>query len=427
MLKCGMHEVNITPSLGNWIPGQFEERHSTGVKDDLFAKSLVIETDSDVMAFIALDALDIAREQVMEIRNRVAAYTTIPADNVMVSATHIHTGGPVIPGLAGSVDSNYLQDLVEKAADAAIIAYQSRTGARVGFGRGHEPDIAFNRRFFMKDGSVETNPGIGNPDIDRPTGPIDPDVLVIRIDDIAGNPIGVVTNYACHTDVVGGTEYSADYPGELSRVLKQTLGDHIVSLFMQGSSGNINHIDVSGKLNSRHPNHYRKMGRILAGEVLKVREKIETSDVLSLGMKQVFFPVSFRHPSDQEIRQAEEVLQSNDDNIVEEAFARQIMKILEDDQTSTEIEVQVAKLGPLAVVGLPAEIFVEFGLAIKEKSPFTFTIINELCNGSAFGYVCTQEAYRQGGYEPRIKHYSRLAEDAGDRFVEEALGLLNKL
>lgn len=426
MLKCGMHEVNITPSLGNHMPGYFEERKATGMKDGLFAKSLVIEAN-DLLAFIVIDALNVPHKVAEAIRKRVSEFTPISARQVMVSATHTHTGGPIRNGFESTTDSLYLRDLVEKAADAAIIAYRTRTEARVGFGKGYEPDISFNRRFYMKDGRVETNPGVGNPDIDRPTGPIDPDVMVIRIDDSAGKPIGVVTNYACHTDTVGGTEYSGDYPAELSRVLKQLLGEDIVSLFMQGASGNINHIDVSGKLKTRAPDHYLKMGRILAGEVLKVREKIETSEQMTVGVNNTTFSVGLRQPSEQEIKWAKEVIASKVDNVVDQSFANGIMKILEDDQTSAEVEIQTAKVGTLAIVGLPAENFVEFGLAIKEQSPFEYTIINELCNGSVYGYICTQEAYGQGGYEQRIKHHSRLAEDTGDRFVKEASTLLTQL
>jgi neutral ceramidase len=425
-MKCGMSEIVITPPLGNFIPGYFHERKSTGIKDDLYAKAMVLEVNNDTVAFIVLDIIDLTRKVVQQIRDRVNTYTGIASSRIMLTATHTHTGGPIIPGFSGNINDEYLSLLADKAADAAIIAFNNRKEANIGFGLGSESDIAFNRRFFMKDGFVRTNPGIGNPNIDKVEGSIDPQVSVIRIDDKEGNPIGVVSNYACHTDVVSGTEYSADYPGEISRVIKRVLGNHVISLFLMGASGNINHIDVSGKMKLL-PDHYKKMGKVLAAEIIRVREKIKFSDKIELDVKQDVFSVSLRHPSDAEVEAARSLLQSGSQDQVELAFAQQIAKIIESNKQTEEIEIQAFKIGELAIVALPAEIFVEFGLQIKEDSPFKLNMIGELANGSGSGYVCTLQAFELGGYEPRITSSSRLAREAGDIFVQKTLNLLNQM
>jgi hypothetical protein len=431
MFKCGMSEIVITPKLGSPIPGSVGDRLASGTKDDLHAKSLVIETEDAVFAIVALDVIDVPRRLVESVRKRVFESTGIPAEHVMVSATHTHTGGPTIQtSFVNAVDESYLTWLADKAADAVIIAYSRRSEARIGWGRGREADIAFNRRFRMRDGSVRMNPGIGNPDIVESVGPIDPEVVVIRIDDESGNPIGVVTNYSCHACVVGGTEYSADYPGELSRTLKHVLGPSVVSLFLQGASGDINHIDVSSRLATSKPGHYAAMGKILAGEAMKVREKTVVADRLNVAIKPGYVPVRFRRPTDTQIAEARQVLQAVDGGapVTEVKFAKQILELsTREPGGGTEAEIQVIALGDLAIVGVPAELFVEFGLEIKRGSPFPYTIVNQLTNGSVSGYVCTQEAYRQGGYETRLRTYSRLQEEAGDLFVEQAMRLLGEL
>ncbi|WJH33478.1 neutral/alkaline non-lysosomal ceramidase N-terminal domain-containing protein [Paenibacillus sp. CC-CFT747] len=428
MLKCGFSEVDITPPLGNPIPGYFENRISSGVKDALYAKACVVDADQNVIAFLVLDCIDLRRIDVERIRERVHAATGIEPEQTMVSATHTHTGPPAKPGFAGSVNETYMAWLAEKAADAVVMAYQRREEAHVAVGVGAEGDIAFNRRYLMKDGTYRTNPGIRNPDIVRAIGPIDPDVMVIRIDDSFGNPIGVISSYACHADCVGGTEYSADYPGELSRCIKRELGQQTVSLFMLGACGNINHIDVTGKANST-PDRYLRMGRILAGEVLKVREKAGWTQAAQgpVATGQVRFHAPFRKPSPEELECAEAAARSETAGTIELAFAAQMRKLLDSEETGTEVEIQAIAIGDAAVVAMPAEIFVEFGLDIKERSPFPFTIVNELANGSASGYVCTREAYEQGGYEPRITNNSKLMIGAGERFVEKALELLFQL
>ncbi|MCD9023855.1 neutral/alkaline non-lysosomal ceramidase N-terminal domain-containing protein [Cohnella silvisoli] len=431
-MKCGMSEIDITPPLGSAIPGYFYDRKATGIKDRLYAKALVVQADEGVVAIVALDCIDLTSAIVAGIRERIAAFTPIPQSCIMVSATHTHTGPPVISTSFYEADDQYLSWMTEQAADAAIAAYQQRRNAQIGFGAGHEPDIAFNRRFYMKDGTVKTNPGIGNPFIDRPTGPIDPQVFVMRIDDDQGNPIGVLTNYACHTDVVGGTEFSADYPGELSFRLKQELGDDVVSLFHMGTSGNINHANAMGGTEADYdPSlaHYKKMGRILSWEVLKVREKITTStSKLPLAVKQTVFPVPYRLPSEKDVQAVQQIQLGDWPQAIKDNFVQELRKAANAEDTSfVEVEIQVITLGELAFVGLPGELFVEFGLEIKEKSPFPFTIVNELCNGSATGYFCTRIAYEQGGYEPIITGHSRLAIDAGEIFVQQSLKLLQDI
>jgi hypothetical protein len=424
-----MCELEITPPIGSSLPGYFEDRKSTGIRDPLYAKALVIESGATVAAFISLDAITVTRPVVNAIRQRVSEWTGIPGEHVMVTVTHIHTGPPVMTTTFYKSDESYLSWLAMKAADAVIMAYRNRVEARIGVGAGYEADISFNRRFRMKDGTVRTNPGLRNPEIDHVLGPIDPQVVVVRIDDVKGQPIGVVSNFACHTDVVGGTDYSADFPGELSRTLKHAYGEHVVSLFLLGACGNLNQIDfISGLEKEYQPSYlYQKMGRVLAGEVIKTREKIRPSDRCEVEVRKVLFPVGCRKPTEKEVASAQKILQTESSESVEYNFALELVEAGASKADTVEFEVQVFRLGDLAVVGLPGEPFVEFGLAIKERSPFRYTAISELSNGSAIAYICTREAYQQGGYEPRITSNSNVAEDAGELLVEHSLELLNQL
>lgn len=430
MLRCGMCEVDITPALGSEIPGYFGPRIASGIKDPLNAKALVVESDSGpggAVALIALDALSVPRDAVQTVRERVSRETGIDPAGIFVSATHTHTGGPVSSGFGSTESPAYTKWAAEKAADAAIMAYRTRREARIGFGRGSEADIAFNRRFFMKDGSFRTNPGVGNPLVDRPAGPIDPEVLVMRIDGADGRPIGVVTNYACHTDTVGGSEFCADFPGELSRFVKHALGERTVSLFLLGACGDINHIDVSGRMTKR-PDHYRWMGRILGAEVLKVREKIVPFDEAFVAAQSGEFAVRLRSPTAEETEAAARLLAAGTDDFREAAYAREILNIAEQlPEATVPVEVQAMRIGELAVVGYPGEMFVEFGIRTKRASGFPFTMIDTLCNGTIRAYVCTREAFRQGGYEARMTFRNRFPEETGERMTELAVELLHRL
>lgn len=410
MIKCGTVELQITPPLGLSIPGYFEDRRSVGIKDELYVKALVLDDGNTVVAIIVIDAVAIHQQDVIAIRERVRSQTGILWENIMVSATHIHTGPPVASTFKCIRDEEYVSILIKKSADAAVIAFKKMKPVKIGFNVGREESISFNRRFFMKDGSVRTNPGVNNPLIDKPTGPIDPDVCVMRIDDEQGKPQAFVTNFACHPDVVGGNEYSGDYPGELSNTLKKVYGQDIVSLFITGTCGNINHIDVTNKTFIGQ-DYYIKMGRVLAGEVIKTIEKIETSDNIKIKASLTCFKASTRELSEEMIKKAEDLMKLENADPIEKIFAEEIFVYLKKREKTLDVEVQAIKVGDLAIVGLPGEIFVEWGLKLKKSSPFKFNMLNTLANARC-GYLPTLEAFSQGGYEPKTTRINQLVPEA---------------
>lgn len=425
MVRSGACEIVITPPLGSEIPGQFADRRLTEVKDELYVKAVAVESGGETLLLVVVDALFILATETERIRQRIHTFTEVAPERIMVSATHTHTGPPIWPGQ----DEAYLAELVRKSADAAILAYRRLRPARIGFGSGHEAGIAFNRRFRMKDGTLQTNPGYGNPQLIDPEGPADPEVLVARIDDEEGRPLAVITNFACHPDTVGGTEASADYPGSLSRSLKLALGAQTVSLFVQGASGNVNHHDFL-RPRAIVADHYDKMGKILAREVLRIRKKIvvpENGQPLPLGAARCRFPLEYRQATEEEAAEARQTLELPDVRPIERILAERLLQTMENPVREAEMEIQAFRIGELAVAGLPGELFAELGLRLKAEAPFDGLIVNTICNGTNTGYVGTREAHANGGYEMRLRNFSRNAPGTGELFVDKALELLRQL
>ena len=425
MLLCGMKELEVTPLLGMSMPGYLKDRRSTGIKDSIFVKAIILDDSKKRIAIISIDMVHVEEKIALEISRKVFELTGIPMENIMISATHNHTGPPVANTVACESDDDYVAYMISKASDSVLLASKSLRPAKIGFGAGIETEISFNRRYLMKDGSIMTNPGVGNPLVEMSAGPIDPYVTVMRIDDIEGNPIGIITNFACHPDTVGGTEYSSDYPGELSRRLKQFYGCGLVSMFLIGACGDINHVDVTGKT-LKQPRHYSWMGRVLAGEVIKTREKIKTDDKYGISIIQDVINVRTRMPDEQEISDARLILKSHGQNFREILFADEIIACSTLEPEPVEIRIQIIRIGELAVIGLPGEIFTEFGLSIRKSSPFLYNMISTSTNGRN-GYIATSEAYPQGGYETRITRYNRLEIGTGNRIVEKTIKLLKEI
>jgi len=343
----------------------------------------------------------------------------------MVCLTHTHTGGPVVNSFVTKRDEEYITYLINKAADAVILAYNKMQPVRIGSGKGFVDDISFNRRYFMKDGSVKTNPGKLNLMIEKPAGPIDTDVMVIKVENMEGNIIGAIVNFACHLDVVGGNEYSADYAGELVKVLKSLYGEDLITLFLNGISGNINHINTNTK-ERKSIFHYKKMGRILAGETVKVLTKINCEENIRVDSKKEVLSIPLRRVAEEELMKAQQEMKSENTSEIDKVFANEVLEFNKNKVGSTDVEAQVLRIGSTTITGFPGDVFVEFGLRVKKESPFEYNVVSSHTNGRN-GYIPIKEAFTQGGYEVRTTRSNKLAHEAGDMITEAVLRVMGEL
>jgi hypothetical protein len=248
-----------------------------------------------------------------------------------------------------------------------------------------------------------------------------------------------MVNFALHLDTVGGTEYAADYPYYLEQSLRQTFGEDFVVLFGTGTCGDINHIDVTKK--DRLKTDY--IGWTLAETV---RTKIHlispatrgqglppaqvrglrTAAVPALAVRSEIVEAPLQHYGLEKLAWARENIKkvgTSELSFLEQVEAYKILAIEMRGGQTIPLEVQVFRLSPeVAVVGLPGEVFVDLGLAIKRASPFPVTLVIELCQ-DAPGYIPTKKAFAEGSYETVN---SRIAPGGGEMMAEAAVRLLKK-
>jgi neutral ceramidase len=439
-LRAGAAEVIITPPSGIGLAGYYFERGADGTNDDLFAKALVLDADGTKVALVTVDLISTTRQVVEAARRTIEQETGIPGTNVMVSATHAHTG-PVLSnrgaredwqGGATEMTANYSAALPTLIAASVRLAARRLEPARVAAAVVQEPGLSFNRRFHMRDGSVGWNPGKLNTNIVRPAGPIDPEVGVLFVDAPRGRqpgkPIATYVNFAMHPDTVGGSKFSADYPAALARRLAEYKGPDMVTLFANGACGNINHVNVHWAETQKGPEEAARLGTVLAGDVFKAWMQLRSIPpaALRVSSETVKLPLPALKPGEVERARETVVRFGMKDNrgFMEKVEAYKILDVAAREGKPHEVEVQVIALGTEAAwVSLPGEIFVELGLAIKKASPFRHTFIAELANGS-IGYIPNRSAYAEGNYEPIS---ARCAPGSGELLVENAIQQLRVL
>lgn len=432
-LRAGVAMADITPPVGYRMCGYFNERLSTGVLNPLQAKALVLRQGDTRAALVFCDLIGLSPEVSKQAREQVQREIGIPADNILLAGTHSHTGPLYFDALRDYLHekavAQYGRDPCEqrdypaqlvagivkaiKEADAKIVPVQAQAGVAP------QQGLSFNRRFHMKDGTVRFNPGVRNPDIVRVAGPIDPSVGMVFFRDAGGKgTLAGLVNFALHLDTTGGTLYAADYPYFVEQNLREKFGEDFVLLFGTGTCGDINHIDVTTKDRLKP----ETIGATLAGTVAAAPSKAIAKP--SLAVKRAVVDVPIQTFTAAEIEQAKKDMDkigTRDFPFLDQVKAYKIMDVQARGGSMIPLEVQAFRLSDeVAIVGLPGEVFVEHGLAIKQASPFPVTLVIELCQDDV-AYVPTRKAFAEGSYETVN---SRIAPGGGEVMTAAAINLL---
>ncbi len=449
MLKAGFARTDITPPLGLSIDGYFKERHVEGVLDALEVNAIVLECGDDKISIISIDNCGVnITELFNRYRKKIEEKTGIPFDNIYLTATHTHTAPALGDGLSGDnfdMDGvRFYRDCVEgKIVEAAVMAEEDLKEARMGYGRGKAPNVSFIRRFRMKDGSVQTNPGVNNPDIVAPIGDIDDSVYVVRFN--RGEDSILLINFANHPDVVGDSRVSADWPGFTRRQVELALPG-TRCLVVNGAQGDINHVNVhpqGGDFNDMHEDfddvsrgygHARYIGRVVCGGVLQAYDKVCYCDVPSIRAASRTIKIPSNMPTAEELKQAlvynKLHCEGRDAEIPFEGMMLTTvvaeagrMVGLKDGPESFELTLSALRIGPVVTLGIPGEPFNGIGRGIKGAEGYGMIMVSCITNGYE-GYFPMMDAYEEGGYESRS---SRFKAGVAELIIEEGKKLLEEI
>ncbi len=320
---------------------------------------------------------------------------------------------------------DYAAQFVERIVRAIQDADASLRPVAVDAGVAAQQGLSFNRRFHMKDGTVRFNPGVLNPDIVRVAGPIDPDVGVVVFREAGrdNRAVAGLVNFALHLDTVGGTQYAADYPYYVEQTLRGALGDDFVLLFGTGTCGDLNHIDVT----KRDRLKTEQIGGTLGRTVLDELDALRRCERPALAVRRAVVEAPLQRFDPDQVERARKRIEkvgTRELSFLEQVEAYKILAVQWRGGSTIPLEVQVFRLSDeVAVVGLPGEVFVELGLAIKKASPFATTLVIELCQ-DAPGYIPTRKAFAEGSYETVN---SRIAPGGGEMMLDAAIRLLDEL
>lgn len=445
MLKAGFARVDVTAALGTSMDGYFMPRYVDGVKDNLQLDCLALSCGDDKVLLISMDTCEIRTAYSDRVRQHISQVTGVPVEAIFFHATHTHTGADLYGrNELTALDKQYEELVYTRAADAAVMSIEDLKPARMGYAVAQAPKIAFVRRFRMKDGSVQTNPGVNNPDILHPIGDVDERVNVLRFDREGADSL-VLMNFGNHPDTVGGSKLSADWPGFARTAVERALPG-TKAIFFNGAEGDVNHVNVhpvGGDLNdlfrdfddvTRGYGHARHMGNVVAGGVLQVYDKVQYVDVDKLGFAQRIVKIPSNMPKPEEIALAHRYNDlhnaGKDDEIpytgmmlttvVAEAGR---MVRLEHGPEFFDMALGAVSIGDVAMIAIPGEPFTGIGRGLKEAKGWAVVMPTCLTNGCE-GYFPMQDSYDEGGYEARSSFFKA---GVAELLIREGVALLESM
>ncbi|MBC7327411.1 hypothetical protein H5T87_04770 [bacterium] len=419
-LLVGAYELDITPKVGTLLAGGIYPRVSKGIHDPLMAKAIVLEAGGTRLAYVILDICVLTRREGDKAVELSSQLTGIPSQNIIWATSHTHSGPYTMPFFGATedevVDKEWLSALPHKFAECVAEADKRKVPAKWSFIRGYNYMLPLNRRLRFKDGRE-----LNNWLIDRgedvqcvgTAGPVDPEIGILSFEDLEGNLIAVLFNFSLHLTTHFGEEFSADYPAVVARRIRERFGEQVITLYMPGAMGDTN--------------TYRSMeetGNMLADSIipkLEMRKPRDEAPILGAMKNEITVPYRDFY-QDQE----ERIKASQWPEDVQEVFRKELEIMRKEGITEGRTIVSAWRIGEVAFAGLPGELFVEWGLKIKQESPFPWTFPVELCCDYQ-GYLVTEKAWEAGGYESLIARSAKPSPQGVKIMVDKVMEMLVEL
>lgn len=447
---CGAAEINITPPLGSVINGEFLPRFAKGIHDEIYAKALVFCSRGTWLVMVVIDTCAVSAAFTKAIQAEVSKKTEIPASNIIIAATHIHSGGSLTEAFLTEADKSYQQKVGLSISDAVTIAIRNMQPAKIAYGSINVPEHVVCRRYRMKPDfkpfdpfskgtdKVVTNPFGHESEIISRTGSTDPELYFLAIKSHAGEWISLLANYSLH--YVGDFDpqfISADYfglfAGFLAKELDASAG--FVGIMSNGTSGNVNIWDFI------HPDRYpsgpfEKSTMIANDLVKKIKSQLDGltwEEQPEIHIETTEISCKIQKPSTEEFERAKLIFDKTDytkllsysQTTIEKVYAREQL-LLNKGPDNYNIHLSAIKIGGLYIGTVPGELFAETGLWLKEKMApnayFTISLAND-----SFGYAPPNHELEMGGYESWRCRTSKLERGAENAIREKLIYMLNNI
>jgi len=383
--RAGVKRTRITPDIPCGMAGYFHSRIAEKVARDLYATALALEHKGKYTVIVSCDLINMTDEICMGAFKQAGKKYGIPLSNFMACATHTHTGPEIRHNsTVSSCDENYLRKLQTLITDTVMGALDNMFEAVLCSGLTHTPGLAHNRLSRCADGTeIFGKQKEGGSKVIGPAGPEDSTIQTLGIYDTERKLRAVAVNFACHPDLSGGGRASAidaDWPGEMAEYLMQVHGPEVVCMMLQGTAGDINHAEHRAKTPRWLPGGCSTVARGVAGGTLYAMETATPLSNVTISCRKHVLEVPYYVRDNNLDRLIKELKQKGENTTYFEKNIIQRVEQWQNDGKTDRFNISCMRIGDIAIVAMPGEIFTGWGLEIKRYSPARQTFIVELAS-----------------------------------------------
>ncbi|MCL2117161.1 MAG: LamG domain-containing protein [Planctomycetaceae bacterium] len=440
-LSAGTAKVSINPEqFPVIVNGGFLSGQANSIVSPVFVRALVLDNGSCRIAMATIDVCILDTGLCHSIRNEAAQQTGIPADHIVVMATHTHSGGSVVGALGTPADETYTELVRQRTIETIVQAASNPVPVKIGWKAMNFPEGTHCRVWITRPDKMQTDPfgdktvrammhpGYQNPDYIGPCGPVNCQLSVISLQTLDGKPFAVFANYPMH--YFGAGAISPDYFGLFCNILEERLGidssreSSGLVLHSQGTSGDLHWMDYNKPPVSIGINDYAAK---LADVAMTLLADVQYHDWVPLDAKQVIPTFDRRRPDEFRLAWAREKVRELDHILPKdrpEVYAYEAIFL--DADPKRDVPLQAIRIGDVGIAAIPCEIYAITGLKLAQCSPFEMQITLELANGGE-GYIPPPEIHPFGGYNTWPARSAALVATAETEIVEISLGLLEDL
>jgi len=346
--KAGVSQIDITPPVGTPLAGYGDRQGapSEGIHDPLMAQALVLDAGGEKVVFVTADFFLMRRSLYKQVAQMAEAATGIPRDHILISGSHSHSSSgalfPELVLLGGYYNKDVYEKTRQKLVDVIVEANKTLQPVRVGTGLTQAKGLNTNRR--------------------ESGGPTDPDLRILRVDDMKGKPFAVLYNYSAHPTVMGGGNrlFSAEYPGSTRKHMAKKFPGAIV-MFANSSLGNSGPScpgDCGGGFDT-----IDKMGQLMSGYIGDEMKNIKTEE--------------------------------------KAPFIFLTQEVLMHPTLDMWVTMDALRIGNAAFVTAPGEPYVEIGFPVKKQAAdlgFPVCFVMGVTNDGV-GYIIPEDWYHKHVYE----------------------------
>lgn len=435
MLQTGFARMDITPHLGISLRGQYFARYADGMLDPLLGTGIAFSDGENSAVLMSLDLIGIPQLLQDRLRQTVADYLKLPKEAIFIAFTHTHQGPATSEETGRIVEPEYVDWLEKRLCDIAYLAMQDLAPTTLSYTHGKAEDVAFIRRYRMKDGRAKTNPGWQNPDILHPIGTPDEESTLLILKREGKPEIGIV-NFQVHPDVIGGTKFTADYPKFVRDTYEANVPNSLC-MYINGAQGDTNHVDVRLGPDQLRGGYERAkyMGRKIAMSVVSnyaLAQPLE-GDKVRFGQAELLCKYNKGKPENMgEAERIFTIYETRGHKVANTAaketgimtmWAAVRMMNLKDEPDDKNLHITALAVGDAVFAGYPGEPFTEIGRTVKKNSPFAVTFTACAANGYE-DYFPMQDSFDEGGYEAESALF---AGGTAERMIDASLELINTL